>query len=105
MTKLNSEARRVLADAGITVRDWITYGGWLTDVTDEAGNREWIPETEWRGDECGCTDDRCSGHHHDEHEECGCLPALIQERTKARDAYDIWQDYRAAVEANDGRGD
>lgn len=105
MTKLNSEARRVLADAGITVRDWITYGGWLTDVTDEAGNREWIPETEWRGDECGCTDDRCIGHHHDEHEECGCLPALIQERTKAQEAYDIWQDYRAAVEANDGRGD
>lgn len=105
MTKLNSEARRVLADAGLTVRDWITYGGWLTDVTDEAGNREWIPETEWRGDECGCTDDRCVGHHHDEHEECGCLPALIQERTKAREAYDIWQDYRAAVEANDGRGD
>jgi len=102
MTQLNSEARRVLADAGITVRDWITYGGWLTDVTDEAGDRHWIPETEWRGDECGCTDDRCIGHHHEEHEECGCLPALIQERTKARDAYDIWQDYRAAVEAKDG---
>lgn len=82
MTKLNSEARRVLADAGITVRDWITYGGWLTDVTDEAGNREWIPETEWRGDECGCTDDRCIGHHHDENEECGCLPALIEEHRK-----------------------
>ncbi len=105
MTKLNSEARRVLADTGITVRDWITYGGWLTDVTDQAGNRMWIPETEWRGDECGCTDDRCIGYHHDEHKECGCLPALIQERTKAREAYDIWQDYRAAVEANDGRGD
>ena len=92
MTKLNSEARRVLADAGITVRDWITYGGWLTAVTDEAGDSRRIPETEWRGDECGCTDDRCIGYHHDEHEECGCLPALIQERTKAREAYDIvWQ--------------
>jgi hypothetical protein len=29
MTKLNSEARRTLAAAGITVRDWIAYGGWL----------------------------------------------------------------------------
>ena len=26
MTNLNREARRVLADAGIAVRDWIAYG-------------------------------------------------------------------------------
>ena len=89
MTKLNSEERRVLADAGIAVRDWITFGGWLTVVADKTGNRKWSPETEWRDDECGCTDDGCIGYHHDEHEECGCLPVLIQERAKAREADDI----------------
>lgn len=105
MTKLNRQARSTLADAGITVRDWIAYGGWLKEDTDEAGNRRWVPETEWRGDECGCDDDRCIGFHHDEGEECGCLPVLIENRAKDREAYDIWHAYRAAVEADDGRGD
>lgn len=105
MTNLNSEAQRVLADAGITEPEWIAYGGWLAEFTDEAGERQWIPGTEWRGDECGCTDDRCIGYHHDEGEQCGCLPVLIEERAKVNEAYDIWQEYRAAVEANDGRGD
>lgn len=31
----------------------------------------------WFGDRCGCIDDRCAdGHHHDPHEECGCLGYL-----------------------------
>lgn len=105
MTKLNAQARSTLADAGITMRDWIAYGGWLKEDTDETGNRRWVQETEWRGDECGCDDDRCIDYHHDEGEECGCLPVLIENRAKDREAYDIWQAYRAAVEANDGRGD
>lgn len=105
MTKLNSEARRILAAAGITVRDWIAYGGWLKEVTDDAGYRRWVPETEWRGDECGCSDDRCIGFHHDEGEECGCLQAIIANRAKDREAYYIWHAYRTAVETNDGRGD
>lgn len=105
MTKLNPQARSTLADAGITVRDWIAYGGWLKEDTDDAGDRRWVPETEWRGDECGCTDDRCIDYHHDAGEECGCLPVLIENRAKDREAYDIWEVYRAAVEANDGRGD
>lgn len=31
----------------------------------------------WSGDRCGCPDDRCIGHHHDELDECGCLEASI----------------------------
>lgn len=32
---------------------------------------------EWLGDACGCVDDRCINHHHDESEECHCLPAWL----------------------------
>lgn len=105
MVKLNRHARRTLTDAGIAVRDRIACGGWLEEEIDEEGNRRWIPETRWRGDECGCDDDRCIGYHHDRGEECTCLPALIENRSKDCEAYDIWQGYRAALEANDGRGD
>lgn len=101
---LDLQARTILADAGITVRDWIAYGGWLKEDTDEDGNHRWVPETEWRGDECGCSDDRCIGYHHDKGEECGCLPALIENRARVREAYDIWQAYRRAVESNGCRG-
>lgn len=34
---------------------------------------------EWRGDACGCTDDRCIGFHHDASERCGCLDSLLDE--------------------------
>ncbi|MBO0984911.1 hypothetical protein [Rathayibacter sp. SD072] len=46
---------------------------------------EWAREhgspsaAEWGGDACGCSDDRCIGHHHDENEDCGCLPALLEQ--------------------------
>ncbi|PPF40668.1 hypothetical protein C5B93_03545 [Rathayibacter sp. AY1A2] len=46
---------------------------------------EWAREhgspsaAEWAGDECGCDDDRCIGHHHDEHEDCGCFPAMLEQ--------------------------
>lgn len=33
--------------------------------------------TTWLGDRCGCPDDRCIDYHHDEHEDCLCLLALI----------------------------
>lgn len=105
MTNLNPAARQTLADAGISVPDWIAYGGWLKEVPGEAGSRQWVPETAWCGDECGCDDDRCIGYHHDSYEECGCLPVLIERHAEDREPYEIWQIYRAAVEANDGRGD
>ena len=46
---------------------------------------EWIAlqgfdDETWRGDRCGCIDDRCIGYHHDAHEECSCLPSLIEHR-------------------------
>lgn len=33
----------------------------------------------WGGDRCGCVDDRCIGFHHDEHEECHCLPVWLDD--------------------------
>lgn len=104
-TGLNNQARQILAEAGITEAEWIAYGGWLDEVTDEAGGRRWVPSAEWHGDACGCDDDRCIGYHHDAGEECGCLPVLIEKRAQDHEAYAIWQDYRTAVEANDGAGD
>lgn len=32
----------------------------------------------WRGDSCGCTDDRCTGYHHDG-PECGCLDVQLDD--------------------------
>ncbi|MFK4806774.1 hypothetical protein ACI3KX_13005 [Microbacterium sp. ZW CA_36] len=32
----------------------------------------------WRGDACGCTDDRCTGYHH-EGPACGCLDVQLDE--------------------------
>lgn len=91
MTGLNDSALQALAEAGIAEAEWIAYGGWS--------------DGEWHGDACGCTDDRCIGYHHDDGEECRCLPVLIDKRAESHEAHAIWQDYRAAVEANDGRGD
>ena len=102
MATLAPNARAELQAAGITVGQWIVYGGWFE--VDENGVRRPQAET-WHGDRCGCTDDRCIGHHHDADEDCGCLPVLIEEFTKTREAHRIWTAYRAAVEANDGRSD
>ncbi|GAB3868625.1 hypothetical protein GCM10028801_44890 [Nocardioides maradonensis] len=97
MSALTPAALQVLADAGLSEAAWI----------------EWCEgpgATEWRGDACGCSDDRCrDGYHHERDEECGCLPALIAERARsyaaAAELAPIWQAYRAALEANDGAGD
>lgn len=61
----------VLAELGFSIADWARANGWADGL--------------WRGDRCGCPDDRCIGHHHAENEECGCLPALL-------DALEIDQD-------------
>lgn len=70
---LTKEARETIRWSGITIaayiRDQAPYSG-------QDGRT-------WRGDKCGCIDDRCVGYHHDEHDECGCLPVLIDE-TKQR---------------------
>ena len=35
-------------------------------------------EKVWPGDWCGCTDDRCTGHHH-QGSECGCFDVQLDE--------------------------
>lgn len=49
------------------------------DVTPKAWARRFFGEDTWGGDTCGCPDDRCAGHHHDEDDECGCLRALLDD--------------------------
>lgn len=61
---LSREARDALAFAGITVADWVAASS---------------SDGRWYGDRCGCIDDRCTGHHHPEHQPCSCLPSLIDD--------------------------
>lgn len=63
--RLNNEAREQLRAAGISQAEW--------------ARRNFCADGIWGGDACGCPDDRCIGFHHDEHDECGCLPALLAE--------------------------
>ena len=50
------------------------------DVTADEYIAVMFPESEeWLGDACGCVDDRCIGHHHDETDECHCLPAWLED--------------------------
>ena len=81
MPTLNHAARETLQLAGLTSRQWAQRHGYASAA-------------EWRGDECGCPDDRCIGYHHDAEEECGCLPALINElrrdERKLADARPVW---------------
>ncbi|GAB7192798.1 hypothetical protein NUM3379_35070 [Kineococcus sp. NUM-3379] len=65
MSNLNREASRALREAGITKTAWARH--FFADPS------------EWHGDACGCADDRCIGYHHDENDDCGCLPVLIQQ--------------------------
>lgn len=56
----------------------------------------------WGGDACGCPDDRCIGYHHDETDDCGCLPALLDEwirdQRAAAEAGPVWAAYGASLE-------
>lgn len=54
-----------LTSSTATVAEYISY--------------EFPGSTEWRGDACGCTDDRCTGHHHSAEERCGCLDAQLDQ--------------------------
>jgi hypothetical protein len=66
MARLNLYAREILRDAGYTPKRWAETTGAIS------------PEGEWVGDACGCNDDRCIGYHHEEDEDCYCLPSLIE---------------------------
>lgn len=62
--RLSSLARATIQDHGVSVAAYV---------------RHHDPDGAWRGDRCGCPDDRCRGHHHDPGEECGCLPVVLAE--------------------------
>jgi hypothetical protein len=83
------EARETLRAAGLSTTAWAKLHG------DES-------EKDWHGDQCGCTDDRCTGYHHDATEECGCLPALIEEHRKQQRASaagrEVWAAHMRATE-------
>lgn len=65
MTRLNAAARTTLRAAGLGPTAWSKLHGGTT-------------ATDWRGDACGCPDDRCIGHHHEADVECPCLESLIR---------------------------
>ncbi|MDN5587304.1 MAG: hypothetical protein L0G69_12170 [Brevibacterium sp.] len=69
MTRLNDEALTVLSGYDVTPNQWIKHHG---------------HGDEWGGDECGCPDDRCIGHHHLADEPCGCLRMLLNEYVSSR---------------------
>jgi len=67
---LSSATVSTLMGAGITPENYVRYlNAW----------RGFPDDTEWRGDECGCPDDRCIGQHHYDYEDCGCLRAMCAE--------------------------
>lgn len=57
----------------LTVAEFVRSHGGKT--WGNGANRRWV----WTGDSCGCPDDRCIGHHHDEDEECGCLRVALDQ--------------------------
>lgn len=61
---LNAHALETLAAAGVSVPEW--------------RRRNDMDDT-WTGDVCGCPDSRCIGFHHHGPDDCGCLPALLQD--------------------------
>lgn len=65
MSRLNDDARTILAAHGLTARQWAELNG---------------HGPTWEGDSCGCPDDRCTGHHHAPDDPCGCLHVLLLER-------------------------
>ena len=84
--RLGHQAIDLLRDHGISPANW-------TRIQFGAG--------EWCGDTCGCTDDRCIGYHHDEQDECGCLPALLtnyyRDLAAIKDGRAVWAAHLAAV--------
>lgn len=68
-TTLNPTALATLASYDITPGQWIAVHGY---------------QGQWTGDACGCSDDRCIGHHHHSPTDCHCLEVLIDQLCPAR---------------------
>jgi hypothetical protein len=62
--KLNTEARETLRAYGVSQAAWTRHHFGVS-----------YP---WRGDACGCPDDRCIGYHHFG-PDCGCLEVLLSD--------------------------
>lgn len=73
MAALNAAAKAALRDAGVSQAAWARHHFY-------AGR--------WLGDACGCPDDRCIGYHHDGPDDCGCLPALLEQMLAERGGTD-----------------
>lgn len=67
--RLTSDARDTIRWSGVSIADYV---------------RHHSPDGQWRGDRCGCTDDRCISYHHDERAVCGCLSVLLDNVVAAR---------------------
>lgn len=84
---LAADALDRLASVRQTEESWAVVRGWTDGV--------------WRGDTCGCSDDRCIGYHHSANEECGCLDTQIQRWINDEDAdrcaADVWFFYQYAL--------
>lgn len=71
-SKFNATALGRLEAAGITPAQWAQLHGAIGGT--------------WFGDECGCPDNRCAnGFHHYGADDCGCLPALLEDLLNALD--------------------
>lgn len=69
---------RLTANARATIREQMSIAEYV---------RFFYPDGDWRGDVCGCTDDRCAdGFHHGGVDDCGCLPVCIAEALAGRTA-------------------
>ncbi len=68
MSALSAAAREQIRWSGLTIAGY---------------TRHHFPDGKWLGDSCGCIDDRCTGFHHDDSGDCGCLPVLISEVQEA----------------------
>ena len=64
MSVLGRPARQRIAEAGVSVAEYVAAPGWL------------LPG--WHGSRCGCPDDRCLGYHHEADEPCPCLEGVLE---------------------------
>ncbi len=92
MTALSPTARETIKWATFDVRG-ASIIGYVRHVFGSEGK--------WLGDSCGCPDDRCIGHHHDEGQTCACLPVVLDEYVCGARGH-MWSD--EVREADYGRG-